>query len=247
MKRSKILLITAVISLVVAFYFYRDYSNFSSIKPTNVHFENRIEKYSIQGIDVSHHQGVIEWDKVTYPNPERSLQFVFIRATVGVEKDKRFKRNWEESQVLDINRGAYHYYWANVNSTQQAKNFIKTVDLKKGDLPPVLDIEDVSSIQSIENLRKGLKNWISIIKKHYGVAPILYTGASYYKDYLSSDDYFKNYPRLWIANYSYSGQPEGDWDFWQFTDKLAVPGIKPLVDGNVYRHDENTYNKLLIN
>jgi len=122
--------------------------------------------------------------------------------------------------------------------------FINHVKLEKGDLPPVLDIEKLPTIQSVENLRKGLKNWISIVEKRYGVKPIIYTGDHFYMSYLKVDSFFRNYPRLWIANYNNVKSPVSNCNFWQFTDKVKISGINELVDMNVFDGNSVEMNSL---
>jgi lysozyme len=132
-------------------------------------------------------------------------------------------------------RGAYHYYRPNENSLEQAELFIKTVKLKKGDLPPVLDIEKLPKEQSIERLKIGLRRWLKAVELHYGVRPIIYTGEKYYDDFLKEE--FSDY-LFWIANYNfYREEIQDDWLFWQFTEKATVPGIDCKVDVNIYNGD----------
>jgi lysozyme len=218
----------------------------SSRQPSNFYLHKRIKKYAIQGIDVSHHQGNIAWQDVKHADTTQTIQFAFIRATVGTDKDRRFQDNWKDAGSNGLSRGAYHYYWSDVNSSIQAAHFIQTVSLVKGDLPPVLDIEDVSNIQDKRALRKGLKNWIKIIEAHYGVRPIIYSGEAFYTNVLKTDAYFKEYPRIWIANYNVVDSPRISWDFWQYTDRLVISGIQTLVDGNVFIGAQVDFEKLLI-
>ena len=132
-------------------------------------------------------------------------------------------------------RGAYHYYRPNENSLEQAKLFIKTVRLKKGDLPPVLDIEKLPKGQSLDSLKIGLRRWLNAVEVHYKVKPIIYTGEKYYDDFLKED--FSDY-LFWIANYNfYREKIEEDWLFWQFTEKASVSGIKGNVDVNIFNGD----------
>ena len=136
------------------------------------------------------------------------------------------------SPVQEIIRGAYHYYRPNENSLEQAELFIKTVKLKKGDLPPVLDIEKLPRKQSLENLKVGLKRWLEKVESHYNVKPIIYSGDSYYTDFLEKE--FRDYP-FWIANYTQELEDiDNDWRFWQFTENAAVSGIKGNVDLNIF-------------
>ena len=188
------------------------------------------------GIDVSEYQGEISWSYVDTLENKHPLHYVFIRATVGKDrKDRKFEKNWLGAKENKMIRGAYHYYRPNENSLEQAKLFIKTVTLQKGDLPPVLDIEKLPKNQSIANLKLGLKRWLHAVESHYGVKPIIYSGESYYEDFLKEE--FGDY-LFWIANYNfYREEIAEDWLFWQFTEKASVPGIKGNVDVNIYNGD----------
>ncbi|TDO77489.1 lysozyme [Flavobacterium chryseum] len=193
-------------------------------------------KGKVIGIDVSEFQGEVDWDDVEILEEKYPVQFVFIRATAGNDRvDKQFKRNWEGAKENKIMRGAYHYYRPNENSIKQANLFIKTVKLQKGDLPPVLDIEKLPKNQSLDSLKKGLKRWLTKVEAHYQVRPIIYTGESYYGDFLKEE--FGEY-LFWIANYNfYREKIEDDWLFWQFTEKASLPGVEHRVDVNIYNGD----------
>jgi lysozyme len=207
----------------------------------------RLQHFKIIGIDVSHYQGEIDWNQVKTID-KRPISFVVIRATQGDDgDDSRFKRNWDAVKEKGLIRGAYHYYRPNENSIKQADNFIKKVKLSKGDLPPILDIEKFSRIQSRRSLRIGLKKWLDKVELHYGVKPIIYTGASHYKDLLNNET-FAEYI-LWVANYNDVEKPfrkEIDWKFWQYRDWGRVKGIKGEVDLNVFNGDKLKLQKLLI-
>jgi lysozyme len=190
-------------------------------------------KQKVFGLDVSHYQGTINWAGVDRTKGEFPLDFVFIRATAGSNStDTEFKNNWRNAHASGFLRGAYHYYRPNENSLKQAENFIKTVTLKTGDLPPVLDIEKIPSEQSMDSLKSGLKRWLNTVEKHYGVRPIIYSGESFYTDFLKKE--FEGY-NLWIANYSFfEDEIRPEWLFWQFTDKASIKGITGTVDVNIY-------------
>ncbi|CAM3113391.1 glycoside hydrolase family 25 protein [Flavobacterium frigoris] len=188
------------------------------------------------GLDVSEYQGKISWMDVDTLENKYPVHFVFIRATVGSDRlDKQFDDNWLGAKKNKLIRGAYHYYRPNENSIEQAELFIKTVTLRKGDLPPVLDIEKLPENQSVERLKVGLKRWLKKVEEHYKVKPIIYTGERYYDDFLKEE--FSDY-LFWIANYNfYRENIEEDWLFWQFTEKASVSGIKGNVDVNIYNGD----------
>lgn len=188
------------------------------------------------GIDVSEFQGTVNWQEIADVENKYPLEFVFIRATAGCDRvDRKFKENWLGAKGRKMIRGAYHYYRADENSLEQAKLFISTVKLEKGDLPPVLDIEKLPKGQSIANLKLGLRRWLKAIEDHYKVRPILYSGEKYYADFLQKD--FSDY-LFWIANYNFYRETiEDDWLFWQFTEKATISGIKGNVDVNIYNGD----------
>lgn len=145
------------------------------------------------GFDVSQYQGKIDWKNIGKVEDTFQLSFVFIRATAGKDKlDTQFKENWKQAKNNHIIRGAYHYYRPNENSLQQADNFIKTVRLEKGDLPPVLDIEKLPKKQSLDSLKVGLRRWLDKVEAHYKMKPIIYSGESYYTDFLKKE--FTDYP-----------------------------------------------------
>lgn len=109
-------------------------------------------------------------------------------------------------------------------------------------MPPVLDIEKIPRNQSMDSLKTGLKRWLDKVEKHYGVRPIIYSGESFYTDFLETE--FEGY-NLWIANYSFFEEEiRKEWLFWQFTDKAELQGIKGNVDVNIYNGDSSGINNL---
>lgn len=207
-----------------------------------------LSKYEdkVIGFDVSQYQGQIDWDKVQYVENTFLLQFVFVRATAGDDVvDTCFKSNWEQAKKKGMIRGAYHYYRPNENSLKQAENFIKTVKLSSGDLPPVLDIEKLPENQPLDSLKKGLRRFLDKVDQHYKVRPIIYTGEKYYDAFLK--DEFGDYT-FWIANYNFFVEDiKDDWLFWQFTESATVEGISGNVDINIYNGTPKQLNYLTIN
>lgn len=198
------------------------------------------------GFDVSQYQGEIDWEQIDSVENKFPLHFVLIRATAGNNKeDSEFDDNWKAAKKHHFIRGAYHYYRPNENSIEQAENFIKTVTLQKGDLPPVLDIEQLPKEQSIDSLKVGLKRWLKKIDAHYKVKPIIYTGEKYYEDFLKEE--FKGYT-FWVANYNFFVENiKEDWLFWQFTEKAVIKGINEKVDLNIYNGTPKMLEYLTIN
>lgn len=197
------------------------------------------------GFDVSQYQGVIAWNAIDSIAQHSLLEFVFVRATMGVDgKDRAFELNWRGSRANHFIRGAYHYYRPDENSVEQAHNFIKHVRLSEGDLPPVLDIEELPKMQSMDSLVLGLKRWMDIVEKEYNVKPILYSGEHYYSKHLKK--WFPDHV-IWIANYNFFVEEiKPEWHFWQFTEKGVVNGIDGKVDVNVFNGNRTEIRKLLV-
>jgi lysozyme len=202
-------------------------------------------KGKIFGLDISQYQGTIDFDILEAKNEQFEIKFVIARATAGRNfVDKKFKRNWTKLTKSLYIQGAYHYYRPDENSTEQAQNFIHNVTLRKGNIPPILDIEKMPKNQSIAKMKEGIQNWLNLVEKHYQVKPILYTGEKYYEDFLKED--FKGYA-FWIANYNpWKEKIHTDYLLWQFTEKASVIGINELVDVNVFNGDVDALRKICL-
>ena len=204
--------------------------------------------YTVHGIDVSKYQGTIDWGKVKQMNTKSgiNIDFVFVKATRGEKVvDPKFKANWAATDKHGIARGAYHYFQPGVSGEKQARNFIRNVKLSPGDLPPVLDFEEKAP-------SREAMIWLKMVEKHYGVRPIIYTGATFYRDNLGSD--FDGYP-LWVSHGPFGKSTDLNipgpavsrkWAFWQFSDKARLPGIVGDVDLNVFNGDKSQLNAYLI-
>ncbi|MEK7224950.1 MAG: GH25 family lysozyme [Bacteroidota bacterium] len=204
------------------------------------------ESYSIHGIDVSKYQDMIAWEEVKAMKVKNiQLGFSFIKATEGIgNTDPWFKRNWKRAGDNNIVRGAYHFFIGSKDGKMQAENFIGKVDLKPGDLPPVLDIEQLNGSTASE-IKKEAQEWLETVENYYNVRPIIYTNVDFYNRNLGSE--FDKYP-LWIAHYYQPEQPRisRGWIFWQHSDEGRVNGIVSKVDFNVFNGDSADFRNLLI-
>lgn len=192
------------------------------------------EGYSIHGIDVSHHQGTIDWQKVADAEIDREpIAFVFIKATEGKSHlDDNFNDNFYQARRYGLIRGAYHFFSPSVAGRKQAEHYLHQVHLDEGDLPPVLDIEEAGTL-SVDELQREVLAWLAAAEERYGVPPIIYTGLKFKEKYLS-DARFDRYP-FWIAHYYVQEVGyTGPWRFWQHTDLGRVDGIKGAVDLDIY-------------
>ena len=202
--------------------------------------------YELHGIDVSKHQGTIKWPAVKQmQDKDVKIGFVFIKATEGLGNvDKQFRRNWIKARETNMIRGAYHFFLPTKSGKAQALNFINTVRLQPGDLPPVLDIEQLYRVKPAL-MRKEIKAWLQMVEEAYGVKPILYTYVDFYEQYLGAE--FDSYP-LWVAHYMQPERPriERNWLFWQHNETGNVNGIRSRVDFNVFSGDSAAFRNLLL-
>jgi lysozyme len=192
--------------------------------------------YEIHGIDISHYQGDINWEVLRNQGmiDKCPVRFVMIKATEGASRvDSKFQENFEQSLEYGFTRGVYHFYSVHSSAEEQARFFISQVNLLKGDLPPVLDVEHKPKRQTDEEFKQSVLRWLTLVEQHYGVKPIIYTYYKFKMQYLS-DPVFDQYP-YWIAHYYVdSVEYKGPWKFWQYTDVGRLPGIKGYVDFNIY-------------
>ncbi|WMX15467.1 MULTISPECIES: glycoside hydrolase family 25 protein [unclassified Aureispira] len=187
------------------------------------------DQYKIQGIDVSHYQKIIDWETVAQQD---KIHFAFIKATESTDyQDSIFENNWSKAKEVGLIRGAYHFFRPNVSIEWQIKNFTQQVQLSKGDLPPVLDVEDFKNV-SMPTLIERVRLWLSFVEEHYQVRPIIYTSLKVYEQHLKGA--FPDHP-VWIARYNRKEPPQDiNWLFWQYSNTEELEGIVGYVDKNVF-------------
>lgn len=199
-------------------------------------------KYPIQGIDISHHQGTIDWQAL---KQEGNVQFVFMKATEGGDfKDSKFQYNWKAAKEFGIRRGAYHFYSFCKSGAEQAANFIASVPVDKNALPPVVDLEFLGSCKKrppVQEAIKELQIFLDLLEKQYGKRPILYTTYAFYGVYLKED--LTSYD-LWIRDTQKEPILENrPWKFWQFSNRGTRKGIKGRVDLNVFHSTSQAFHQ----
>ena len=202
--------------------------------------------YDVVGIDISHHQARIDWERLRNAKVgNRPISFVIIKATEGVTLfDENFNDNFHWARANDLVRGAYHFYIPDKNIEQQAEYFLHQVHLLEGDLPPILDIEKRGK-KPLKDFQKDVLTWLEIVQSVYGVPPIIYTGKSFKEEYLNTP-VFDEYP-LWIAHYYEKEiKYKGDWVMWQYTDCGKVDGIRGFVDFNIFNGDMKALKQLTL-
>jgi lysozyme len=233
-KKSKLasLICLLVTSMAIALsMFYFGYVRFNYVD---------ISEFPVQGLDVSHHQGAIDWKKAK----NSRFKFVFIKATEGGDfVDPKLNYNRGNASKNGFLVGAYHFFTFRKPGAEQARNFIAAVPNDKKSLPPVIDLEFMGNSEtrlSREELRKELSDFIGIVEARYNKKPILYTTYEFYEFYLEgySDRYL-----IWIRDI-FKKPDFINWTFWQYANRARIEGIEQYVDLNVFNGSEDEFNNL---
>ena len=187
------------------------------------------------GIDVSKHQGTINWDEL---KNQSKIKFVYIKATEGTDYvDPKYHENIRNARKHGFKVGSYHFLSTRSSATTQFQNFVRTAKREDQDLLPVIDVEKLSPWTS-QQLRDSLKVFADLLEDYYGCKPLIYTSEKFFTKHLGRA--FADYP-LFIAKYSNSEPYIGyKWIIWQFADNGL---FKPAVKGNYGEVDLSRFNK----
>ncbi len=196
---------------------------------------------AVLGIDVSHHNGSVEWGAVS----RSEIRFAFIKASEGVSMvDPLFADNWRGCGETGLLRGAYHFGRPGSDPEVQAAHFAAVVGPGSWDeLPPVLDLETAGGLPASAVIDWTLA-FLARAGKLMGRPLIMYTGGLWRRTL--GDPLVPQMQKhlLWTARYG-NDEPRVPrswqrWDFWQFTDgqsgqALPVPGVRGPCDANRFR------------
>ncbi|MHC1705267.1 MAG: glycoside hydrolase family 25 protein [Tenuifilaceae bacterium] len=205
-------------------------------------FELDRNKYPILGIDVSRHNGKINWEEIKNLN----IEFVFIKATEGKTMiDPWFKKNFTAVKKANIKVGAYHFFKFNRDGAEQARNFLSQTKKLRLDFPPILDIEEYTNTRikkSQKEVVREIRKFISTVEASTGRKVLLYMNEHDYNKYIK--DNFNNNP-LWICSLDEEPNIDRDWKFWQYTHRGKLDGLKGLFDLNTFNGDRGDWNKYI--
>jgi len=193
---------------------------------------------NVWGIDVSHYQNDINWDKLGEQKPN----FMFIKASEGVTlQDTKYLEHYAEAKKRKILVGSYHFFSYKSTGKDQADNFLSIAQHKDSDLLPVLDVEFTKEMPQKAEVTCELLSFVNTIYEKLGHYPIVYCDYKFYKIYLQENLCDKC--KLWIVNYK--EKPSCDWAFWQTTDKFKLEGIRGFVDLNMFNGSIANLNSML--
>ena len=201
----------------------------ANAQPAETKSKEPVFDKNYNGIDVSKHQGTINWDVVRKDN---KIQYVYIKATEGSDLvDERYKQNLQKARKLGFKVGSYHYLTNKSSVVNQFKNFASTATREDQDLIPVIDVE-VCKQWTAQQLRDSLKVFANMVEDYYGCKPIIYTYENFFRNNLGKA--FADYP-IFIAKYSRTSSELPNingvkWILWQYSDNGRVNGITGRVD-----------------
>jgi GH25 family lysozyme M1 (1,4-beta-N-acetylmuramidase) len=200
------------------------------------------------GLDVSHHQEEIDWEKVA----RSGRAFAFIKASEGAKTpDNLFDTNRSGAATNGVLTGAYHFFHPTVDVQAQVDLFVgKVGKLVPGDLPPVLDLEVPEEWAEIAQRDRIVRvtQWLTQVEQLLGVRPIIYASPSIVRSFFESSSELLNY-RLWLANYNLQPTvpaPWVDWTFWQYTDTGVADGVIKNVDLDLFNGDLERLRSLAV-
>ena len=186
---------------------------------------------TLQGIDVSHYQGHIDWRTVARTG---EVVYVYVKATEGAQLvDDTYITNIQGARKAGLKVGCYHFYRPNVSPQLQFQNMVSVVSLRHQDLIPIIDVE-IRGRDLLPYFQRNLRNFLNMVEKHYRVKPILYTSRDFYNKHLSGP--FSGYKYM-IARYA-AEVPElcdnAPFVMWQYSASGRVPGIRGNVDRSCF-------------
>lgn len=182
------------------------------------------------GVDVSAHQGAIDWPRVARDR----ISFAYIKATEGADlADLRFVANWSQSAAAGLQRGAYHFFTLCTTGRGQADNFIHAVPHDAGQLPPALDLElagNCADRPPAAAVEREVRAFVDAVEARFGQTMLLYVGADFERRYDAGQRLGRPAWRRRLLR-----RPAGSWVVWQANTYARVTGIRGDVDLDVLR------------
>jgi len=186
--------------------------------------------YPLRGIDVSHHQGRIDWPRVAADD----VAFAYLKATEGGDyRDDAFARNWRDARAAGLAVGAYHFFTFCRPGGEQADNVLAVVPADADALPLVVDLEfggNCGRVPAPADLRGELDAFLARVEPALGRRVVFYVTA----DLL--DVYGPTLPprALWRRSLLREPDPLARWVLWQYHNRGRVDGIAGPVDLDVF-------------
>jgi len=198
---------------------------------------------SYNGIDVSHHNGKINWKDVA---KDKKIQYVYIKATTGATRvDERYAYNVKNARENGLKVGSYHFFTSYSSAHKQFDNFKSVVKKSSQDLIPMVDVESSLEKWTKRQVQDSLLVFMRLCKSYYGVYPMVYSGQNVYNKYLAPR--FNKF-HLMLGNYN-GKKPvingAGHYTIWQYSETGTIKGIPHKVDLSCF-HKEYTVKNIVM-
>jgi GH25 family lysozyme M1 (1,4-beta-N-acetylmuramidase) len=216
--------------------------------PTRQYVASEAPPGALPGIDVSRHQGTIDWAQVA----ASGQRFVIAKATEGLlSVDPTYATNRAGAMAAGLVFGAYHFARPDLHPTDpigEADHFVDTAQLGPGNIVPVLDLERSGDLTQAQ-LTAWILAWLGEVTARTGVRPMVYTSPNGWANRTGDTTAVADagYTLLWIAHWFVSAPtvPANDWQgngwaFWQYSNCGTVPGIDGCVDLDWYESSDFT-------
>lgn len=179
-----------------------------------------------KGIDVSQHQGWINWESVK----AQGIDFAIIRCGYGsdmTEQDDSFwSYNVAECERLGIPYGVYLYSYATSveEAASEAAHALRMIEGHTPDLPVYLDLEDKvqSRDESVRPILPQIASTFCETMRQAGYKPGVYANTYWWTHYLT-DPVFDGWEK-WVAQYNTSCEYQGTYKVWQASSKMTLDG-----------------------
>lgn len=206
----------------------------------------------VYGWDISNWQPLIDWNQVKETAPD--LKYVYIKSTEGTGfLNPILKKQWDGAGNIGQLRGPYHYHHTEISGKEQAQYFL--AHTPKGELPPVLDVEDADSLplypttEQAKAAGQSVYEFTYTVSNAWGQKVVIYTGPWFWNRLASwalavskSCDYFGATYHALDDTGPYLSSGWTTWKLWQYTSKGQVTGCADRVDLSVFHGGIDTFN-----
>lgn len=219
---------------------------------TYTHASRFDDKDLIYGMDISHHNGKINFKKVK----KDGIKYVFVRvgytgytkSGFSLNYDKKYKTYIKDAKKAGLMVGVYWYSQAKTvkEAKKEANALLKAIKGYELTMPVVFDYEfadtragrlDSAKLSKTKMTANALAFLNTVSNAGYDAC--IYASENFFLEHLYPNDISQSY-KIWLANYSKKTNYKGNYEFWQHTSKGRVKGMKGNVDINFWYKGEDT-------